>query len=187
MKTTIIAQALLATLLLNAGCDTNKKSDNVDVAKDVNTAKMNNTEDEENAKFVVNTMAANYAEIELAQLAIKRTKDSGIKDLASKLNAEHKRLLAEMKDYANTKNISMPTGVTNEAKTKLNNLAEKEGQEFDKSWCELSMSNHDKTILNFENHLEKTNDITLKNWIVNTLTDLRAHDELLRNHHENMN
>jgi putative membrane protein len=187
MKTTIIAKTLFISLLLSTACDTNKKNDNVDVAKDVNTAKMNNTEDEENAKFVVNTMAANYAEIELAPLAIKRTKDSGIKDLASKLNAEHKKLLAEMKDYANKKNISMPTGVTNEAKTKLNNLAEKEGQEFDKSWCELSLNNHDKTIISFENHLEKTNDITLKNWIVNTLTDLRSHDELLRNHHESMN
>lgn len=188
MKATIIATTVIAgfSLLLLSSCEPSKKNDSAEVAQDVNEATIEDKNDVKNADFVVNTIAANFAEINLAQLALSRTKDAGIKDLATKLVADHTKVLADMQAYASKNSITVPTEETDEAKEDLNKLAEKEAKEFDKDWCSLTQENHEDIIKSFEKRLEKTEDLDLKNWIVSTLPVLRDHNEQLKTHHATM-
>lgn len=187
MRITIIATTVIAgfTMLLSS-CEPSKKNDSTEVAQDVNKATMEDKNDVKNAEFVVNTIAANFAEINLAKLALSRSKDAEIKKLATKVLAEHTQVLADMQSYASKNSITVPTGETDQAKDELNTLAGKEATEFDKDWCALIQENHEDAIKSFESRLEKTEDLDLKNWIVSTLPVLRDHNELLKTHHATM-
>lgn len=187
MRITIIATTVIAGFaMLLSSCEPTKKNDSTEVAQDINKATMEDKNDVKNADFVVNTIAANFAEINLAKLAISRTKDAEIKNLATKVVAEHTQVLAGMQSYASRNSITVPTGETDEAKKELNKLAGKEATEFDKDWCSLTQENHEEVIKSFESRLDKTEDLDLKNWIASTLPVLRDHNELLKTHHANM-
>lgn len=187
MKTTIIATVAIAGFaLFLSSCEPTKKNDSAEVAEEANETVLEDKNDLKNADFVVKTIAANYEEISMAKLAISRTKDSGIKDLANKLVAEHTKVLADMQAYASKNSITVPTAETDEAKERLNRLAEKESTAFDKDWCSRAQENHEDAISSFESRLEKTEDIDLKNWIVSTLPVLREHNEKLKTHHDGM-
>lgn len=187
MRLTIIATTALAGFsLLLSSCEPSKKNDSAEVAQDINKATMEDKKDVKNADFVVNTIAANFAEINLAKLALSRSNDADIKSLATKVVAEHTQVLAGLQSYASKNSITVPTGETDEAKEEMNKLAEKEAKEFDKEWCSITQENHEDAIRNFENRLDKTEDLDLKNWITSTLPVLRDHNELLKTHHANM-
>jgi len=171
----------LSLLVLVTACEPNKPKENVEVAKDVNDAVLDDRDKEKDADFIVNAVAGNYAEIKLAELALSRSANADVKKTATKLIAHHTQILTELKGYAALNGITVPVEETDEAKKDYNNLAEeKELNDFDEKWCDKLADNHDETINSFERTLNKTEDAELKNWITSTLPGLRSHVKLLR-------
>ncbi len=68
--------AVIMTLLIMA-CQPAKKEDSSQVANDKNDTAFNKGE-EKDADFIVNTMAGNYAEIEMAELAVRKSSNTDI-------------------------------------------------------------------------------------------------------------
>lgn len=182
LKTTT---AMLLLIIFVTACEpARKQADSDEVAKETNNATFSSRDDEKDADFVVNTVAASYAEIKLAQLAIKRSNDSEVKKMASMLEADHKKMLKELQAYAGKKGISLPGKETDEAQKDINKLAEKDSKDFDEDWCDMLEDSHQKTINKFESRIDKTEDAELKNWISKTLPGLRNHHEMLKKHED---
>ena len=182
---TILKTFVLASFIFLAACQPNKKQeDSTEIAKEQNDEVFDDRDDEKDADFVVNTVAASYAEIKLAQLAIKRSNDSEVKKMASMLEADHKKMLKELQAYAGKKGISLPGKETDEAQKDINKLAEKDSKDFDEDWCDMLEDSHQKTINKFESRIDKTEDAELKNWISKTLPGLRNHHEMLKKHED---
>ncbi len=83
---------------------------------------------------MVNTVASNYAEIKLAQLAKDKATDTKIKEMAEMLEKDHTRIVGELTAYANKHGISVPLEETTEAAKDYDKLAEKTGGDFDEKW-----------------------------------------------------
>ncbi|MBA4056260.1 MAG: hypothetical protein C0490_16210 [Marivirga sp.] len=179
--TTIAAVLLIAFI---SACQPKKQEDSADVAKEANDSTFADRDDEKDADFVVNTVAANYAEIKLAQLALNKSDDAKVKELATKLEADHTKILNELKEYANKRGIAVPMEETNEATKDITDLSEKDAKDFDEKWCEVLEDKHEKTINKFESRIDKTEDVELKNWISATLPDLKSHLEMIKQHEE---
>jgi len=185
MKLQFILKSCMATILLAVvvtACDSSKKQDDsAEIAKEQNDAVLEDRDDEKDADFIVNTIASNYAEIKLAQLAGTRSSDTGIKDMATLLEKDHSALIRQFQGYAAQKGISVPLEETADDKKEITNLSEeKEAKDFDKKWCSALEDRHQKSINNFEKRLDKTEDVELKNLISNTLPALRAHLAMLK-------
>lgn len=182
MKQLLLFKVAGLALILGACQPENKQQDSAEVAKDQNDAVIDNRDEEKDADFIVNSIASNYAEIKLAQLALTKSTDGEVKEMATQLEKDHTKVLKELQGYAAKNGISVPTQETNEAMEDRGDLAEKDAADFDEEWCEMVQRNHENTIENYESRIDKTEDMELKNWITNTLPGLRTHLQMLDKH-----
>jgi len=181
---TISAMALIVCF---TSCEQKKQTeDSAEVAKEQNDSIFNDRDVEKDADFVVNTVAGNYAEIKLAQLALNKSSDSKVKEMATMLEADHTKILNELKAYADKNGIVVPMEETDDAAKDMDKLAEKDAKAFDEEWCEMLEDKHQKTIDNFEARIDKTEDAELKDWISATLPALKSHHEMLKQHEDTM-
>lgn len=158
-----------------------KKEDSTEVAQDANEEKADTRDEEKDADFVVKTIASNYAELKLAQLAQNRSKNEEIKGLAKMLEKDHTKVIADLKSFASKNGIVLPTEETNDDMDEINDLAaESDAKKFDEKWCEELTDRHEESIDNFEKRLSKSEDLELQNWINATLPSLRNHLAMLK-------
>ena len=139
-----------------------KQDDSAEMAEEKNDSTFSDRDDEKDADFVVNTVAGNYAEIKLAQLALNKSSDSKVKEMATKLEADHTKILNDLKAYADKHGIVVPMEETDEAAKDMDKLEEKTAKDFDEEWCEMLEDNHQKTINKFEARIDKTEDAELR-------------------------
>lgn len=174
-------------VVLFMACGSKKQEDSAEIAKESNDAVLEDRDEEKDADFIVNTIAGNYCEVKLAQLAQTRSKDAGVKEIATMLEADHNKIITQLKGYAAENGISVPLEETDEQKKEINDLAsESDPDKFDEKWCDMLEDNHKKTINKFESRLNKTEDLELKNWITATLPSLQGHLDMLKKREESI-
>lgn len=177
---------LLAAIMM-LSCQPGKDGDNSSgIAKEANKEGFDTKEQEKNANFVVDAVANSYAEMHMAQLAQNRSANNDVKEVAMLLEKDHAKMLTQLKGFAGTKGISIPTEENEQSRKKLNNLSGEEGTDFDQKWCKELVNKHEKTIQEFEDMWEKTEDDDLKDLINETLPDLRQHLVKLNSCHEKL-
>jgi putative membrane protein len=183
----ILAAMMLVGLFIS--CEPKKQEeDSAEIAKESNDAALEDRDEEKDADFVVNTIAASYCEVKLAQLAKNRSKDAGVKEIANMLETDHNKVINQLKGYAAKNGISVPLEETEEQKKDINDLAsERDPNKFDEKWVEMLEDNHEKTIDKFEKRLNKTEDLELKNWITETLPSLKSHLDMLKKRDDAIN
>lgn len=185
--TTFRAFAALCLLILVAACEPNKPKESVAIAKDANDKVLDDRDDEKDEDFVVNVMAGNYAEVNLAELALNRSASEEVKKTATMMKAHHSKIITELKGYAAKNGITVPLEETDDAKKAYTKLAEeKENDDFNEKWCDKLADNHEESINYFERRLDKTEDAELKSWITSTLPALKSHLQMLRANEEGL-
>lgn len=177
----LIAGAALALTACNEsrrGNDSDVNEPRNEAAAEANRDKFS-AEAQRDAEFTYEVVALNYGEIKLAELANQRSRNNEVKNLAQTLLADHTTALNELKTLAQAKAISIPVEERETAERKIDNLADKSGQEFDKEWTGEMLAMHKESIGKFEDRLESTEDAELKAYISKTLPVLMKHREQL--------
>lgn len=167
------------------GCD-QRKTESSSIAETENDKNFETREGKKDAEFVVETIADNYAEIRFAQLAINKSDDPELREIASLMEKDHAKVLNKLKGVANKKGITIPLEETEGDREKLDDLANKTRNDFDEKWCKDQTKRNERTIQSFEAMWEKTKDPDLKEWINATLPDLRNHVVKLKSHQEKL-
>lgn len=178
----LIASAALALTACNEsrrGNDSDVNEPRNEAAAEANRDKFS-AEAQRDAEFTYEVVASNYGEIKLAELANQRSRNNEVKNLAQTLLADHTTALNELKTLAQAKAISIPVEERETAERKIDNLADKSGQEFDKEWTVEMLAMHKESIGKFEDRLESTEDAELKAYISKTLPVLKKHREQLK-------
>jgi putative membrane protein len=170
----------LASLFAFASCNEARREqeqDSNEVAEEANDDKFEDNDMEKDADFVAEAVASNYAEIKMAKLAQQRSSNAEVKEIARMLEADHTKVLNELKTLAQTKAITVPVEEKDEAKRKLENLTEEDAEDFDKKWLEQMEDAHEKSIDKFEKRADKGEDADIKAFAGKTLPHLRMHKE----------
>ena len=170
------AMLLLAAITFSCGPKNSNETDSNKVAEEANEDKFQSKEGEKDAEFVAQTVACNFGDIQLSQLAQQKTNNDQVKEVAKNIEENHSKLLKDLQNLAEEKAISLPTEAEDAKKRKIEDLTkETDIRDFNKEWCKEMVSSHEKTIKDFEDRWEKTEDPELKNWIAETLPHLRSH------------
>lgn len=168
---------------LTFSCNETKREaddqDSNEVAEEQNDEKFEDNDMESDADFVAETVAANYAEIEFAQLAAQRSNNAEVKALARQLVTDHTKVLGDLKQLAQTKAITVPVEAEDADKRKIERFYDESGKEFNKKWTKEMIDKHEKSINRFEKRFEKSEDAELKALVDKTLPHLRMHLESL--------
>lgn len=178
---------VVATIAFSCGTKKSGETDTNEVAKEENNDKFQSREGEKDAEFVAKTVACNFGDIQLSQLAEQKSNDPQVKEVAKELEANHSKLLKELQSLAEKKAISVPSEPEDAQKKKIEDLTrEADVIDFNKKWCKEMVSSHESTIKEFETRWASTEDPELKNWIAETLPHLRSHLDKIKSTDESV-
>ena len=144
------------------------------VAEQHNDAKFHNDK-RDDADFMVDIAVLNMEEIQLGKLAQSQGMSKDVKALGKKMEEAHSKSLEEIKKLAKNKSVTIPDALKEDSDNDYTSLKTKEGNEFDKSFCQVMTDKHKKAIEKCEKASSDAVDIDVKNWANKTLPELRAH------------
>ncbi len=166
-----------ATILLTIplqSCKNTKQDNTKKVAEEQNDAKFAN-EKENDAEFLVSAAEINLEEIELGRLAQSRGTSAEVKKLGEMIETEHSKASSDLKSLAESKQISIPTTLTDAGLNAQKELTEADAKDFDKKYVDMMVSGHKDAISKYEAASTSAKDIDVRNWATSTVTVLRQH------------
>jgi len=110
----------------------------------------------QDTKFLEEANQGNVDEIELAQLALKKTQNDDVKNFAQKMVHDHNMLIENLKpfaDEAGKQAPSHPSLATEAEKVKLDMLT---GESFDKAYIKAMVEDHHKDLQAFRAEIKST-------------------------------
>ena len=134
-----------------------------------------NNEDQE---FVNRAAKDGTAEVTLATLAQKKATTESARTLASQLRTDHERANAELMEIARRKGMSPDTSPSEEQRQAASKLTSASGADFDKSYTDEMVQDHQKAVQLFEDYSHTGNDPDLKAFAAKVLPTLRHHLEM---------
>jgi len=196
-----ITAVLLGSILCIAqSCNDNGKKDSVDQANDANAKKdttamadsnsnnrdtaapnanassnSNASVNEDVAKFAVKAANAGMTEVQLGKMAEEKGMSKGVKNFGAMMVKDHTKAGDELKSLASSKNITLPTTVSNDMQKHIDDLSKKTGKDFDKDYIDMMVSDHKDVIDAFEDAAKNSKDPEFKNFAVKTLPTLYKH------------
>lgn len=184
MKISFAEISVLCLYVLISSCNTHENSERI--AKKENDKNFETKSSEKEADFVVETIEGNFANVKFAKLAMDRSENGRVKEVAAMIEKDHENLIKELKGLANMRGIAIPLEENKNARRKLDDLSDSEGKSFDDKWCRELTNRHEKTIEKLEDMWKNTKDEELKKWINSALPGLRNDLVKLQSCHEKL-
>lgn len=114
------------------------------------------------------------AEVEMAQLALKKSQNADVKSFAQMMITDHTKANNELKSLAAKKKVVLPTDMGSSHKETMDELNELSGAEFDKEYVAAMVSAHESAVQLFEDNADDS-DADIKAFASKTLPTLKAH------------
>ena len=170
----VLLLGVCAIPLFFIACSSDKE-DSAEQAQERNVENFGTRDDEKDADFIVAAVESSYAEIKFAQLALNKSKDENLKDIATQIEDDNSKILNELKDLSYKKGIAIPVEESENTKVDIQNFHKEPSDEFNRNWAKTMMDQQKKSLNYYESIQEKTGDSELKSWINETIPDIRYH------------
>src|SRR6187402_2001731 len=133
-KYTFFTLAICAAIFALSSCKQEPKpEDTKEVAEEKNEAKFENTK-EDDAKFLVDVAEFNLEQAELGKLTSVKSNNADVKAFGSMMERMHNENIKDISALAASKQISIPTSLTDDNKDDYNTLNKKDIDDFDKQY-----------------------------------------------------
>jgi putative membrane protein len=139
--------ATLISLALLTACSPSDK-DSVKQAQEQN---QNSAIDEEISEFLTEAADARMMDIEQGKLAKTKGTTQEVRQYGERMITDQTKLLHELRVLAAAKNIVLPSTLSEEKADGLEDLQEKEGEEFDEKFIRMMTIDHKRDVREFEN------------------------------------
>ena len=137
-KIYIIMLLIVSGTLISFGCKNDDKKDSND---DIKT-------------FLCEMTDARMMDIEEGKVAAERGTIKEVKDYGNLMIKDQNYLLDELKKFAKTKNITLPTKISDEKLNGLKDLKEKSGKDLDKKFLKMISIDHKRDVRKFKKATE---------------------------------
>ena len=114
------------------------------------------------------------AEVSLGQMAAQKATDADVKNFGNRMVNDHGKAGDELNQLATNKGIALPTDLDAEAKKTSADLSKK-SKDFDKSYMNDMVKDHEKDVKEFEKASKDVQDPDLKSWASKTLPVIQDH------------
>ena len=187
MKKVLLSATLMATLVFGYGCS--GKKDSNEAAKDVNETKIEdqataNTQgasegdQKDESTYLVDLANTGLTEYELSKVAAERATNPGVKSYAQETVKQHSADEKELRDLAQTKNLTLPATLSEESQEMLKKLNdEKAGKDFDKKYLDQMEDVNEKALGKAKGVRDNTKDAAVRNFITKVITDDEKHKD----------
>jgi putative membrane protein len=167
MTTRHVCQALGSALLLSLACAAMAQPDGSADAK----SSLNATD----STFMQHAAADGLAEVQLGQMALDKSSDAQVKQLAQRIVDDHTKANDQLKALAQSKQVTLPTAPTSDAQKESKDLQAKSGDAFDQAWLKDMVKDHQAAVKMFTQEGKQTKDPDLHQFAQTTLPTLNTH------------
>ncbi|MFY0256226.1 DUF4142 domain-containing protein [Chitinophaga sp. 30R24] len=182
MRKLLFLSATCLTIWMAQSCANNTKNPQsetpVDSAQDVNASVK--PVDEKSSSFAVDAADGGMMEIAASKLVQDKSQNERVRAFATMMVNDHTKAGDELKALAQKRNIALPAELSTEDKKHIDDLSKKSGRDFDKSYINMMVEDHDKVVKEFEAASDNVADDELKSWARNTLPTLKVHQDSAR-------
>jgi putative membrane protein len=128
--------------------------------------------------FVKEAAIGGMAEVELGKIATEKAANSDVKQFGQRMVADHSKANDELKQWAQTKNVTLPAEIDAKHKATRDRLAKLSGDAFDKAYMREMLTDHQHDVSAFKREASAGKDADLKAWAAKTLPTLQEHLKL---------
>jgi putative membrane protein len=130
--------------------------------------------DEKTKTFLTEMTDARLMDREEGREAAKKGTTQQIKNYGALMIEEQTYLLSELREFAATKNITLPTKISEEKQNALKDLKEKSGVAFDKKFIKMIRIDHKRDVRKFKK-ASKCDDPELSSFATKHLPMIESH------------
>lgn len=124
--------------------------------------------------FMQHAAADNLAEVAMGKLALDKSSDAQVKQLAQKVIDDHTDAQTKLKTLAQDKQVKLPQQADADARKTAASMQKLDGSAFDKAWQRHMVTDHQKTIAMF-NKAATSGDNEVSDFAQATLPALKTH------------
>lgn len=128
----------------------------------------------EEGKFLACIARDDLAEVRLAQLALARSKDARVKDLAQGMLDDFGKTNDDLHRVAAGLGVALPDGLTKMEAWDYRSLARLDGMYFDRYYVNMVAEYHVNEVRSFRREATRSTDPAVHTFVVSTLRVLRA-------------
>jgi putative membrane protein len=173
-------------------CCCNNSPDSEKRAKEANDAKIDSQRMEKHdsaafalskadADFLVEAASGGMMEVQLGQLAQTKSSDHQVKDFGALMTSDHGKGGEKLKALAISKNITLPDSISTGQQKEKEKLQKKKGEEFNRAYINMMVSDHKKDIREFEKTANNATNSDIKAFARNSLPMLYMHLDSAKN------
>lgn len=182
IRNPLLMTFLFAALLI--GCN-ESPDDSKDRAEEANEERFDDSDVKDDAEFAVEAASGGLYEVRASELAQSKATDPNIRDMAQMMIEDHRQANNELQEIASRKNIQLPTAISDDKKDKYDDLAEKEGSDFDEEFLDKMIDAHEEMIDDFRSHMDDANDPDIQSWVSQQIPTLEQHLDNMKQYRDN--
>lgn len=126
--------------------------------------------------FTKKAALGGMTEVELGKLAQDKAENQQVKDFGAMMVEDHGAANEKLKELAESEGWTLPSSLDSEHKSHIEDLAGKNGSEFDRAYIDLMVEDHKKDVELFEQAAESDSvDESVQQFAAETLPTLQKH------------
>lgn len=131
-------------------------------------------------KFAIKAAKGGTMEVELGRLATIRAHDPAVKSFGRRMVTDHTESGNKLKALAKRKGMRLSATMDAAQHAEMKRLSKLKGAQFDRTYMELMVADHEKDVSEFEKQANAGNDRDFKAFAAEVLPTLKLHLELAR-------
>jgi putative membrane protein len=132
-------------------------------------------------EFLTKVLQSNRAELEIVEIANKRSMNPEVKGFAEMLKADHEKALDGVSGIMKKYGMRGPGTLSPEAMLQVNNLSKLSGTAFDKEFARVMVENHQKSVKLFEQESKVARNPDIKDYVDTLIPTLKQHLAMAEN------
>ncbi|MCD9184875.1 MAG: DUF4142 domain-containing protein [Pyrinomonadaceae bacterium] len=136
--------------------------------------------------FYTQAAESGMAEVMLGNLALQKTQNEQIRQFAQQMVTDHTNANNELKQLAESKNITLPASVSSKQQSAYDKLNGMNGMDFDKAFMKQMVKDHESAVKLFQKQSEKGEDADAKAFAAKTLPTLQMHLQMAKTLNDSM-
>jgi putative membrane protein len=165
----------LATVSTSDSATSGTTTDSAATASNTDAAGKTASLSDQDKKFADAAAKGGLMEVMMGQLAASNASNATVKKLGEMMVKDHSKANDELKAWASTAGYTLPTSLDAEKQKKYDELKAKKGEEFDRAYTDLMVSDHKKDIAEFKKEASDGTEASLKSFAGKTVPTLEHH------------
>ncbi len=132
-------------------------------------------EEKGDSAFARKASAGGLAEVNFSELAVRFARDPAVRQFAQHMIAEHMRANQALTQLANRRSIALAATMDDDHQKLYDKLKKLDGAEFDRTYMEAMVKDHEKAVKLFEEESKNGKDDAMKDLAGKLTPKLREH------------